>query len=82
MIPLHRLRFAEVLVAFRHIQTIEPDLLCVIPLIEEQKVRRDRSVRGKAALRQADDRMQIALFEKVFLNSNLRIIISEEESIR
>ena len=79
---LHRFRLAEMLVAVRHVETVEPRLPRRPCLVEEQEVRRDARVRREDARGQADDRVQVALREELFLDVDLRIVVAEKKPVR
>ena len=51
-------------------------------LIEEEEIRRNGGIRGEAALGKPDDGMETAFTHEVFLDSELGIVIAEEESVR
>lgn len=57
VLELHRLRLREVLIALRHVEAVEPGLLCRVRPLEEEDVRGDRGIRGEYAARHADDGM-------------------------
>lgn len=67
MRQLHWLRLGEVLIAFGHIQTIEPRLSSRTRPIKEQNIRSDRSIRRKHAVRHADYSVQIKLGQQLLL---------------
>ncbi len=82
MLKLHRLRFREMLVAVRHVETIEPRLLRGARAVEEENVRRDGRVGGEDAAGHADDRMEVELRQQLTLEVDLRVVRPEEEAVR
>ena len=82
MLELHRLRLREVLIALRHVEAVEPGLLCRVRPIEEKDVRGDRGIRGEYAARHTDDGMEVELAHQLPLDGDLRIIGTEKEAIR
>src|SRR5262249_4563614 len=53
------------LLALWHAVLIEPNLSCRRPFLEEEKVSSDARVRTKHAVREPDDRVQIAFLHEV-----------------
>ena len=82
MLKLHRLRFRKMLVAVRHVETIEPRLLRGARAVEEKNVRRDGRVGGEDASGHADDRMEVELRQQLTLEVDLRVVRPEEEAVR
>lgn len=82
MFQLHRLGLAEMLVAFRHIQTIEPGFLCRASMVKEQNVGRNRCIWGEHTTRHTDDGMDIELREQLRLDCYFGIVCAKQEAIR
>ena len=89
MLRPHRLRLGEMLVAFRHVEAVEPRgvgaeaffrPLCAL-VVEEEDIRCDRGVGRKDAARQADHGVEIELPEQFLFNGQLCIVGAEEESV-
>ena len=81
MFQSYRLGLGEVLVAFRHIETIKPCVLGRTGVIEEQDVGFDACVGREDTAWETDDRMEIELRHQSPLDVCLDIG-SEEESVR
>lgn len=60
---------------------VEPDVLGRRALAEEQKIGLDAGVWGKYAIGQADDGVQIAVFQQLFLDACFDAF-AEEEAVR
>ena len=89
MFQAHGFRLAEVLVAFGHVEAVEPGFLCAEPcrgafrlfVVEEQDVRRDAGVGAKDAARQANDGVQVEFAEQLLLDSEFCAVGAEQESV-
>ena len=85
----HGLRLAEMLVAFGHVEAVEPGFLCAEPcrgafrlfIVEEQDVRRNAGVRAKDTARQANDGVQIEFAEQLLLDSEFCAVGAEQEPV-
>lgn len=85
----HGLRLAEVLVAFGHVEAVEPGFLGAEPcrrafrlfVVEEQDVRRDAGVGAKDAARQANDGVQVEFAEQLLLDGEFCAVGTEQESV-
>jgi len=60
MFELHRLGLGKMLVALRHIQTIEPRFFRRLRVVKEQQIGGDAGIGGKDTARQTDNGMQVA----------------------
>lgn len=78
---LHRLGLGEVLIAFRHIEAIEPRLLRGLGAVEEQDIRGDGRIRREDAAGQADDGMEIELREELLFDVHLGVVGAEKEAV-
>jgi hypothetical protein len=54
---------------------VEPDRLRRYALVEEEEVRLDARVRVEDPLRETDDRVEVALFEELLLNTRIRVLM-------
>ena len=81
VLQLHGLSLGEMLVAFRHVQPVEPRLLRRTGAVEEQDVGGNGGVRRKDTARHADDRVQVELAEQLLFDVHLRIVRAEQEAV-
>ena len=81
VLQLHGLSLGEMLVAFRHVQPVEPRLLRRTSAVEEQDVGGNGGVRRKDAARHADDRVQVELAEQLLLDVHLGVVRAEQEAV-
>ena len=86
----HGLCLREVLVAFGHIQTVEPRFLraeaflcpCCLLVVEEEDVCGDTGIGREDRARQTDDGVEIELTKKLFLDGKFGVVRSKEEAVR
>ena len=81
MLQLHGLGLGEVLVALRHVQTIEPGLLGGASAVEEQDVGGDGRIGGEDAGRHTDDRMEVELRQQLLFQVDLGPVRAEQEAV-
>ena len=81
VLQLHGLSLGEMLVAFRHIQPVEPRLLRRTGAVEEQDIRGDGRIRREDAAGQADDGMEIELREELLFDVHLGVVGAEKEAV-
>ena len=78
---LHGLGFAEMLVALRHVQPIEPGGFRRAGAVKEQDVGGDGGVGRKHASRHPHYGMQIEFVQQLFLDADLRVVGAEQEAV-
>ena len=81
VLQLHRLRLGEVLVALRHVEAVEPRLLCRLCAVEEENVRRNRSIGREHAPGHADHGVQVEFRKQLLLDAQLCVVGAEEEAV-
>lgn len=81
MLQLHGLGLGEVLVALRHIQTVEPSLLGGLGAVKEQDVGGDGGIGRKDTARHTDHGMQVEFGQQLFLDVQLGVVRAEQEAI-
>ena len=81
VVEAHGLCLGKMLVFRRHIQTVKPCFLRGVGTVKKQDIRRDRRIGRKHARRHTDDRVQVALFEQLFLDIDFRVVGAEQKTV-
>ena len=69
------------LVAFGHVQPIEPGLLRGAGAVKEQDIRGDGGVGGEDTAGHTDNGMEVKLRQQLFLDVDLGVVGAEEEAV-
>ena len=78
---LHGPGLAEMLVAFRHIQPVEPGLAGGAGAVEKQDVGGDGGVGRKDAARQTDDGVQVEIRQQLLFDVQLGVVGAEQKAV-
>ncbi len=81
MVKAHGLCLGKMLVFRRHIKTVKPCFLCGMGAVKKQNIRRDGRIRRKHARRHTDNRVQVALFEQLFLDIDFRVVGAKQKTV-
>ncbi|CDA53320.1 unknown [Clostridium sp. CAG:138] len=82
VLQLHRLGLGKVLSVRRNIHSVEPCFRCRLCVIEEQQIGGNGSIGAEHRAGQSDNGVQIKLANELFLDVYLRIVQTEQETIR
>ena len=82
MLQLHGLGLGKMLSVRRNIHSVEPCFCCRLCVIKEQQIGGNGSVGAEHRAGQSDNGVQIKLANELFLDVYLRIVQTEQETIR
>ena len=82
MLRFHGLCFGEMLVALRHIQTVEPCFFSWACAVKEKNIRGNGRVRREHARGHSDNGMQIALGQQFLFDIRFRVVRPEQKAVR